>query len=809
MLKNYFKTAWRSLKNSKGFFFINFVGLYISVVVCTLIALIIFHELSFDQASPEGSVLYRVVKQTKRPTGISNRPVTPYPLATALRVELPDEKLISQIHYQRNVLTSFGDKKIRIEKFVFADSVFPTLFNLPVVKGSIQNKLAQPGFVFLTEAIARKIFGDDEAVGKRIKLDNAADCEVAAVIKDAPKNTHLPYDGIASYPTLRPELIGGLPLDQWDINSSGFVYMGIPRGRSVSQVEAALASLAAKNLNSKEEGKEILLSLQPVSNIHYNQQYAEDNVAYTINFRYLYLLSAIAVFLILAACINYTNLATSLAIKKSKETGIRKTMGASRSQIIQQFFSETFLLTGIVVITAASTVRFFLPPLNIFLDKNIPLNWLNWKTGLFLILVWMIVSFLSGVYPSLVLSRFNPVNALKNKLNAPKASILLLRRSLVVFQFFTAQLLIIGAIIVAKQMHYMQSKPLGFQREGVLDIELPENKAEQISTLRNKLSAIAGISNVSLSLGAPVSGSSFGTDYNLREKYTAEKMEVDLKLADKEYMKTYGLQLVAGRWFDESDERKSDRTVPDSLRQYSLVINETSCRQLGIAKVEEAIGKNLSIGLNDIVAPVIGVMKDYHIASLHQTVGPVVIMQFPFFYYNAGIKVDKGFSASTLLAIEKAWSSVYPQYLFETSFLDEYIANLYKNEKRTQQLFYFFTILSIIINVLGLIGLLSFMLQQKTKEIGVRKVLGASVFNISALLSKDFVLLMGIGFLLAVPLAWFIMGKWLQDFAYRTTVSWWVFAVAFVLALIVTIVAVAFQTIKAAVANPIKSLRTE
>ena len=809
MLKNYLKTAWRNLKKNKGFFALNFTGLFISVVVFILISLISLHEKSFDKNPGTVAAIYRIVNHSTTSTGKSFSPITQYPLASALRTQLQDEKLISQIHYHKEAVTTVNDKKFKENNIIFADSVFPNLFHLTAQTGNIHKALSQPGFAILTEASAKKYFGKEEAVGKRIKLENLLDLEIAAVIADAPSNSHLPYNMLVSYLSLKPQFIGGLPLDQWGISSGGFTYIGLTDKNKIKQVEATLASIAAKNINSDENGLSTEFKLQPISDIHFNQLYAERNPSYTINYQYLYLIAAIGLFLILAACINYTNLSTALAIKKSKEVGVRKTMGANRADIIGQFLAETFLLTALVIIAAAVTASLLLPSVNIFLQKNIPLNFLNAQTVIFLFVFWIIVSVLSGLYPALILSGFNPVHALKNKLSTPKTSTVVLRRGLVVFQFLTAQLLIIGVLVVTKQMHFINSKTLGFEKEKVVDIGLPENKPEQLAALRNQLSSIPGISSFSFSIGAPVSGNNFNTEYNLKEKYAAEKLNVEVKVADRAYQHTYGLQLLAGRWFDETDERKTDKSIPDSLRQYALVLNETAVKSLGFANAQDILGKYVTFHLNDISAPVIGVMRDYHIASLHTPVSPVIMLPFPFFYYNAGIKLSGGYSSSTIAAIEKAWTSVYPQHLFETDFLDAHVASLYKKEKRTLQLFNLFTLLSIVINVLGLIGLLFFIVEQKTKEIGIRKVLGATVADISFILSKDFLRLIVIAFLIAAPVAWLLMNKWLQDFAYRTQISWWIFAVAVFAAIAITCIAVGFQTIKAAIANPVKSLRTE
>jgi putative ABC transport system permease protein len=809
MGKNYFKTAWRNLKRHKGFAALNFVGLYISVLCCLLIALLILHETSFDKPANDNSNIYRIVESSVSSNGKTYTPVTQYPLATALRDAMPDQKLISQIHYQANSLVSFSNKKFKEEKIIFADSVFPRLFPLKVKQGSVERALAEPGFVILTETTARKFFGNEAPVGKRFKIQNLIDLQVAAVVADAPSNTHLPYNMLLSFSNLRPEFIGGMPLNQWGVSSQGFVYIGLQNKNEIRHTEAELASIAKDHLNDEKNGEITTLSLQALPDIHFNQLYAAHNPSYTINYDYLYLVGAIGLFLILAACINYVNLSTALAIKKSKEVGVRKTLGATRNDLIKQFLSETFFLTGLVIVTAALSVRFFIPPLNNFLDRDIPLDWFNLNSALILIGLWLSISFLSGLYPALVLSGFNPVTALKNKTATPGTSVNNLRRGLVVFQFLTAQVLIIGALVVAKQMNFVQSRSLGFNKESVVNISLPDNKPEQLKLLHDKLSGIPGIKSFSLSLGAPISEDGVSTAFNRKEKYATEKIDVSVKASDYNYLKTYGLNLKAGRWFDANDEKKIDNSIPDSLKRYAFVLNETAVKALGFSSAEDAIGKDVTFGMNDISAPVIGVVKDYNTSSLHDAVKPVLMIEFPFFYYDAGIRLASGNAAATLSTVEKAWYSVYPDHLFESNFLDESIVKLYKNDKQTQQLFNVFAFLSIVINILGLIGLLSFMIEQKTKEIGIRKVLGASIKNISFLLSKDFLRLIILSFFIAAPTAWILMNKWLREFAYRTTMSWWVFVFAVLAALIVTCVAVGFQTIKAARANPVKSLRSE
>jgi ABC-type antimicrobial peptide transport system permease subunit len=812
MIKNYLKIAWRNLVKDKHFFAINFIGLYISVVVSVLIILIILHELSFDSQNTEGGLsVFRVVNHSTNATGKETQPVTPYPLATAMRVAMPDEKYISQIHRHEEGILAIGDKKFHETNILFADSVFPKIFKLSVKKGSIEKALAQPNYAILTEKTAEKLFGSpNEAIGKRLKLDNLLDLEISAIVENSPSNTHLPFNILVSYPSFSPDFTGGIPIVQWGANIAGFVYIGLSDKNQMAQIERNLVSIVDRNVNTQRGANtHCEYKLQPLADIHFNKDYAEGNPSYTIDYQYLYFLGAIGLFLILAACINYTNLSTALAFKKSKEVGIRKTMGANRLQLIAQFMSETFLLTGMVIGVAAISAWVLLPSVNTFLDKNIPLSILNLPTVLLLLVMWIGISVLSGVYPSLILSGFNPINALKSKINASKSSTVFLRRGLVVFQFLTTQVLFIAAIVVAKQLHFINSKPLGFNKEQVVDINLPENKTSQLSSFRSQIMNIAGVEGMSYAIGAPISENQFGTSFNLKERYATEHLDVDMKLIDNAYLNIYGLQLVAGRWFDDLEERISYDTLPFRERKFSLVVNETTVKKLGFKKPEEVLGKELTLGLNDLSAPVVGVIKDYHTQSLHANVQPVVMMPFPFFYYNAGIKLSANNSAQTLAAIEKAWSNVYPNHIFESNFLDEHVLSLYKTEQRNLQLFNIFTFLSILINALGLIGLLSFVIQQKTKEIGIRKVLGASVAHISFMLTKDFLILIGIAFLIAAPVSWYLMNQWLQDFAYRTQIEWWVFAVAVLAALLIALLTVSFQAIKAAVANPVKSLRTE
>lgn len=815
MLINYLRTALRRLWKNKGFFALNFVGLYVSVTACLLIALLIMYESSFDRGAPGGSgasggmQVYRVVNQNKNDHHQAYNAVTPYPLAATLRVAMPDNHNISQIHLERDNSVLIGTQILKEKYIIFADSVFPRLFPVTVKEGSLTRCLSGPGFVALTQSTAKRYFGNSDPIGQRIKIGGLIDLEVAAVIADAPPNTHLPYHMLVSYPSLTKEFIGGFPLDQWTLNDNGFVYVGLDHASEVASTERTLADIVAKNIKPVDPTSDNHLSLQPLRAIHYDTHYADSNPTYTINRSYLTLIGAIGLFLILAACINYTNLSTAMALKKGKEVGVRKTLGATRGELMRQLLGETFVLSAIVIAAAAATTGLFLPILNGFLDKTIPTDWINLQSVGFLLALWAFVSLVSGIYPALVLSRFRPVAALKSMASTPKASVLLLRRSLVAFQFVTAQILIICAIVVSKQMAFIRSTPLGFNKDLVVDVSLPDNKPDNIRAFRSRLQSIPGIAKFSIDLGAPVTDNRVGTGFNRSEDFGRQQVQAAIKAVDKDYLDVYGLQLLAGRWIGASDEQEAGKSGPDSLKHYVVVLNEAGVKAVGYRSPEAALGERVRIGINQITAQVVGVVKDYHITSLHDPVMPILMFSFPFFNYNAGIKLSGGYSSATMAAIAKAYTEVYPRQLYEAKFLDEDVAAQYKNEERTQQLFSLFTGLSIAINVLGLVGLLAFMIEQKTKEVGIRKVLGAGIGDISFLFSREFLRLIGIAFLVAAPVAGLLMDHWLRDFAFRTTLSWWVFGATLLVTVVVTCIAISFQTLRAALVNPVKSLRSE
>ncbi|MBT1705967.1 ABC transporter permease, partial [Chryseosolibacter indicus] len=606
-----------------------------------------------------------------------------------------------------------------------------------------------------------------------------------------------------SLPSLTKEFLG-YSVDSWGLNASGFSYVVLPDDITKKNLETRLVDFAHKYLTEGDTKQKYLL--QSLEDIHFDNRFNDEAVEKST----LITLAILGAFILTIACINFINLATALAIKKSKEIGVRKTLGAVRQQLTVYFLGETFVITLLAVLLALGVVEWTLPLVNNFTGKQMPESLLG-HPGLlaFIFMLLITVTLLSGLYPGLILSRFNPVDVLKNKITGQGTSGSLVRKALVVFQFLIAQALIIGTLIVSDQMSFFRNKPLGFTKDAVINVSMPEHKEATLRALTSRLQLNPEILSVSYSIGAPVSNNHVNSGYRLTDAPRDRVYDVEIKMADIHYGETYGLELVAGRWITEAEERLSSDELPEEDQHYAVIVNEFAVRQLGFKNPDEIIGKHVTLGLNDIDAPVVGVVKDFHTASLHKSIGPVVIVNFPYFYYDAGIKVSTSNLSETLAFIEKSWNEVYPDYYFQYTFLDQHVASRYKQEERTFTLFKILSALSIFIGCLGLYGLISFMANQKLKEVGIRKVMGASVTSIILLFSKEFIKLILIAFIIAAPLSWYFMRQWLQSFQYHINIQWWVFAIGIATTMFISLATVSYRAIRAAIINPVTTLRSE
>lgn len=805
MIKNYLLITFRNFLRNRNYTLINILGLSIGLTACIVIFLLIRFDAEFDKFHHNYERIYRVVRNTTSASGLDRSSVTPYPFAAAFWQDFTDVPLLTQIHYHDQVFATIGTEKTKIERIVFADSLFFKVFDFGVKSGNPSVELGQPNKVFLTESLAAKL---NLTVGGRMKVDNVLDLEVVGLLEDVPASSHIQYSMIISMPSFTKKFFTW-GTTHWGLNSAGFSYLVLPETMTTDKVLNRFPDFV-KKYHHKEDAEKTTYLLQPLREIHFDTEYSgTPGHLPNIDPTNLFVLGIVGFFILAIASINFVNLATALAIKKSKEIGVRKTLGAKRSQLTMYFLLETLVLTVIAVVISLGLVEWLLPWLRNFTGKEIHMNLFSDPvlTGFLLGLI-VVTTLLSGFYPGLVLAGFDPIAVLKNRITGQGTSGSFVRRALVITQFVIAQVLIIGMLVVSSQMQYFKSKPLGFSHEAIITVPLPKNDKAILDNFRTRMEANPKIEKVSFGLGAPISESNMGTGYYLEERGESEHHPIQVKIADRHYKDLYGIEIIAGRWLTESDEKKAMDTTLQSDVRYGLIVNEAAARKLGFS-AEEALGKRIHVGINDIMAPIVGVTNDFHTSSLHERIGPVVMFILPDLYFSAGLSVSTEDLPATLDYIEKTWSQLYPDYYFEYSFLDDHLAGLYRDEKRQLVLFRIFSGVSIFIGCLGLLGLVSFMANQKLKEVGIRKVFGASIQTIVTIFSREFVVLVALAFLFAAPLSHFVMKFWLENFEYHVEIHWSVYLVALFSTLFIAIATVAYRATRAAMANPIDSLRAD
>jgi len=814
MFRNHFKLILRTLWKYKSYTAIHIVGLAIGLTVCLAIYLFIQHELSFDAYHAKAERIYRINTVSENAEGQTFSSVTPYPFAETFRVDFPDLEKIAQAHLYSESIVSVeaGSELFKVNDYLFADEQLVDIFDFQTIEGDLQKTLAQPNQVVLSESLAKRLFGNRPAMGQSINIDGEIDVQVGAIMADVPANTHLQAAMLVSWESLTRAFTGGFEIDNWGITLSGVTYALLPEGYTPGQLEERLMAFAQKYMNEEDNAYENALVLQPLADIHFEPKYNSDSPVTPIRPLYLWIFAIIGGFVLLIACINFINLSTAQAIKRAKEVGVRKVLGAEKRQLIGQFMGEALLITSVAGLIALTITQITLPNINSLLDKHINTAFMQKpEVWLFLATVIVMVTVLSGLYPAFVIARYQPVRVLKSQRTAGNKSSLLLRRSLVVTQFTITLVLIIGTIVMARQLDFMKNKDLGFNKESVILLDMPER--DHFETLRTEWLRHPNVQNVSFSVGAPTSRNNIHTEYLPVGAPPDAGKRVSLKTVDSHYAETYGLRLVAGRFLNEQDDRNAVADVPADDLQFSFVVNEKLTQQLGYANPEEILGERLeisiSLGENPIQAEVVGVVQDFNLSSLHEEIEPVLMLNLPFLYYVAGLKIDMTDLDNTLAHIEDSWKAQFPDALFEHRFLDETIARQYESEGRLFGLFQTFSGLAILIGCLGLWGLVSFITEQRMKEIGVRKILGATTQNIVLMLSSEFTKLVLVSFVLAVPLGYWIMSKWLDNFSYAVGIGLGVFAIALVIALLLTWLTVSFKSVKAALSNPVKALRTE
>lgn len=819
MFKNYFKTAFRNFWRNKTFSAINVLGLSIGISASLIIFLIVQFEMGYDKVETDADRIYRVVMDMKFNGNDGHSPAVPAPLSAAIQREITGvETIVPVMQFQGDATAKVSIEKEGLSKpavfkkqadIIFTNAAYFSLLPFKWVAGSPESSLKNPFNVVLTESRVKQYFPStniNDVIGKQIKYNDDFTATVSGIVKNLNERTSFDAVEFISYPTIaQTHMQDDFMMNTWnDWMAYSHVYVKLPNNTKSTNVEAQLNRLFVKY--NKDAGKDaanyIHLHLQPLNDVHFNSLYAsfDGRIAHRPT---LYGLLAVAAFLLVLACINFINLTTANAASRAKEIGIRKTMGSSKKQLIFQFLGETFLFTITACIISFCLAPFLLKLFADFIPPGLnfqPFNQPN--IFLFLLVLAIVVSFLSGLYPAFILSGYKPVKVLKNQSYSfsNETRHAWIRKSLTVSQFVIAQFFVIATVMVSRQINYALNADMGFRKDAILSFDLPrqDTVADHRTVLLNEIKAIPGVQMASRGFLTPADEGAAFTD--IKYEGSDYKENVQLRWGDSNYLKLFKVKILAGRNVETSDTIKE------------FLVNETYAKALGFKRPQDALNKFLDF--NGMKLPIVGVMHDFNEQSFHSAVGPLVFASFDnrSYFIHVLLQPQNGTNASwsnTIAQIQKAYHKVYPDEDFTYNFLDETIAKFYESEQHTASLLSWATGLSILISCLGLLGLVMYTINTRIKEIGIRKILGATVANIISILSKDFVQLVLIAFVITAPVAWWAAYKWLQDFAYKINMSWWIFALCGFAMLLIALITLSIQTIKAAIANPVKSLRTE
>jgi putative ABC transport system permease protein len=799
MFKNYFKTAIRSLAGNKAYSIITITGLAVGIAVCLVIFVFIRYEQSFDNFHPGKEHIYRVMTQPAKgePGGGS---AVPFPLPAAMKNDFPDLQsagIFSAPNMQIQVVDKAGRtaKKFKEKSGAFLlEPSFFSIFHFPWLAGEPSKALQDPLSAVLTKSTAEKYFGNwKDAMGKSLKIENQRIVTIRGVLADPPSNTEFQMTVVLSYNFAD----FSKSKDWWTVNGAHSCYVLLPPNVSAASIDQQLNVFSKKYRTPDNKNSQYLQSL---SKVHFDPQ-SGNYSGKTITPDRIRTLWLIAAFILIIACVNFINLSTAQAVNRAREVGVRKVLGSSRGQLTGQFLLEALLLVITGVLLAVILATRLIVPIGQILDTPLSLNlFRNIPVLLFLTGITVIITLLAGFYPALVLSSFNPITALKSRAASRSGKGISLRRGLVVFQFIIAQALIIGTLLILRQISYFENASMGFSKEAIVTIPFPGDSIglTKIDYLRNRLLAIKNIRQVSFNNTAPADDDNWWTPFNFDHAKKGINFPALSKWTDANYLDTYSLPLVAGR----------NITTTDSIREF--LINETLAKRLGFSDPHDVLNKEINLWDGFAVGPIVGVVKDFHSSSFKDSLAPVFMVNYKKAFNKAGIKIGAGGSLSaTMGQIERLWNDTYPDFVFEYQFLDEKIASFYKEETQLSRFYKVFAAIAIFLSCLGLYGLASFMAVQRIKEVGIRKVLGATVGNIVYLFSKEFILLIGIAFIIAAPISWYFVHQWVQQYVYRIPINGWIFLTGGALSVLVALATVSFQALKAAVANPVKNLRTE
>jgi putative ABC transport system permease protein len=796
MFKNYLKIAIRNLQQNKSYMVINVMGLALGMTCGILIFSVVKHHLSFDNFHHNPDRIYRFVTEQHR-DNIDYVASVPNPFGKSFRHDYTfGEKTARIITFYEQLVTVATDhtiRKFKEEEVAFVEPEYFDIFNFPLIAGNKNTALNDLNTAIITENVAQKYFGTENPIGKSFKVDNKSDFIVTGILKKFPQNTDRRTEIYLSYNSVKSYEEWFVKDDSWGgISTMMQCFVLLHPNVAPAQVEKAVAGYVTKY---RPKHKNIHhYKLQPLNDIHFNARYGG-----VMQKRNLWVLSFIGLLLIITACLNFINLATAQALNRSKEVGVRKVLGSLRTQLFWQFIAETGFIAICALAIAIGLSMLSLPHINAWFHTQITNSiFFNWQLLAFIFVLALMVTFFAGSYPGIILARFQPVSALKGKITQRNIGGFNTRRLLITAQFAISQILIIGMIVIISQMKYARDSDLGFNKDGIVMIPIGSGaKKESIKTLKNQFAQIPDVERVSICFTSPSSGSNWNTSFKYDSRIEEETFKISARAADEEYLSTFDLKLIAGRNIYPSD----------SVREF--VVNETLARKLNLKSPEELIGKKLSTNGGTVNGTVVGVVKDFHDQSFHEDINAVFITNFSDIYSFYAIKINLINIKKVLPALESTWSKMHPNEIYEYSFLDEDIASFYETEALMLKLIQVFSLIAIFIGCLGLYGLVSFMAAQKTKEIGIRKTLGATVSHILWIFGKEFFRLIVVAFVIAAPIAWWIMKGWLQDFKYQIQLSLWIFLLSVLFSIVIAACTVGYRSIRAAIANPVKSLRTE
>jgi predicted permease len=800
MIRNYLKTAFRSLRRNKSYTLINVAGLAVGIATCLLLFLVIQYESSFDNFHSDGNRIYRVSMRFNTPDGTTYSRGLCFPAGKQLPLDYPQLEHVASVFFaQGDQLTILNENshqpqaKFKENGLFFIEPQFFDIFHVPFIAGNPKTALSTPNTIALTQETAEKYFGDwRKAVGRLIRYKDNKVCKVTGILKNPPVNTDFPIQAAISFKTLDNDTSQDWISTTGDLNT----FVKLPPGMPAGKFEASLATFGTKHI-SGEYAKKQGFTLQPLSTIHFDKRFGNFNRA-TFSKELITALSLIGLFLVIIACINFVNLATAQAVDRAKEVGVRKVLGSRKQQLVVQFLSESLIVSLAAVIIAFVIAFVVLPFLNQLLETKIVLH-IDPAILIFLTIVTGSVTLLSGLYPAMILSGFNPITALKSRFTNKMVGGISLRRGLVILQFTIAQALIIGTLIVVSQMNYFKNAQMGFDKEAVVYVPVPNDSISltKMAALKTELLQQPEIKSVSFSTFSISDNSHWHSEFTFDNAANPSNFNADLKWADADVFKTFGLQMVAGRPYQPSD----------TIREF--VVNETMVKKLGIRNPDQIIGKKISFWDGQLKGDIVGVVKDFNGTSLAKPISAVVMSTWKPVYQTMAVKLQPGNPKQTLSVIEKLWNKAYPEYVYQYQFLDEKIAGFYKQENQLSELYKIFAGIAIFISCLGIYGLVSFMATQRKKEIGIRKVLGASVANIIYLFSREFTLLVCISFLIAAPLAYYFMHGWLQNFTFRISIGLGIFIITIAASVSIAWITVGYRAFRSAIANPVTSLRSD